>query len=86
MCQAKDFPPFMPDGKMQWLTVKEVAELGGVTDRRIRQLCKSGELFAVKRSGVWLVFDVSAVAWAQQERKPGPKPKGQGVTADLLQE
>jgi len=81
----RDFPPFAPDGNIEWFTVREVAELGGVSTRRVRELCRTGKLWAVKRAGVWLIPNVTAWAWVQRDRKPGrPRKEDRPLSGEQL--
>jgi hypothetical protein len=52
-------------GKEYW-TTKELAKAAGLTDGRIRQLLRAGEVQGVHIAGVWLVRDTEARRWLSQ--------------------
>jgi len=68
-----------------WWDVSELAEAGGVTGRRIRQLCDEGRLDCVKMGGRWLIFDESARKWLVSDRSPGRPPAGTRPTGEQLE-
>ena len=38
-----------------WKTVKQVAQELRLGERRVQQLCETGEIYAEKVAGVWLI-------------------------------
>jgi len=74
---------------VEFMTVKQAAELAGVSGQRIRQLCGEGRLAAFKIAGVWLILEASVYEWMRSYRKPGPvpggaRPKGEQLRMDDL--
>ena len=61
-----------------YLTVRELAERGGVTEGWIRKLCQRGDLVCMKLAGSWFVLPGSADAWIHSDRRPGRPLKGKG--------
>ena len=55
-----------------WLTTKELAELAGVSQARIRQLCIDGVLQASKGGRNWFIQRTEADRWLAS-RKPRKK-------------
>ncbi|MEM1213840.1 MAG: helix-turn-helix domain-containing protein [Planctomycetota bacterium] len=55
------------------LVVAEAAETLGVTEGRVRQLCRDGELDARAAGGTWLIDRQSAESY--QRRPRGREPK-----------
>lgn len=63
----------------EW-TVMELAEAGGVSDSRIRQLLMEGRLSGRKRAGAWFIPDDIAQVWLTERReKAAQKPKSEEV-------
>lgn len=59
----------------EWITTDEAAEIIGVTTHQIRHLLRNSVIRGQKFARSWMVERRSAEAYAQQERKPGPKPQ-----------
>lgn len=58
-----------------YVTSNEAAEIANVTPGRIRQLLVEGRLKAKRLGRDWFIKRESIEAYAQSNRKPGPKPK-----------
>ena len=63
---------------MEYITVEEAAELGGVSVATMRRRCGAGEVDAVKAGAQWLI-DPKSVGGAKPARKRKPK----GVTEEF---
>lgn len=57
-----------------WISVSQAAKIIGVQTNQVRKLCNSGTLICEKPGAYWIVDETSAIAYAQSERKTGPKP------------
>ena len=57
-----------------YMTVKAVAEAGGVSMRRVQELCQNGRIDAFKFGGIWLILEQSAYYWVNSPRKTGRPP------------
>lgn len=62
-----------------WVTVSVAAEMLGVQSSQVRRLCAKGALVCEKAGAYWIVNTKSIGAYAQSDRKPGPKPTYQGA-------
>lgn len=64
-----------------YVTIKEAAEIAGVTGRRIHQLIADGQIRDAQRMGgyIWVVPEAEARRIAQED-KPGRRgrPRGSG--------
>lgn len=56
------------------MTAQEVADLHGVTRRRVVQLCEAGVLRARLAAGAWIIDRTSAEAWTPPPKGRPPKP------------
>ena len=56
----------MSEHKKAWLTAKEAAQLAGVSDARIRQLCIRGKIVCRKFAYVWQVDAESLELWMKR--------------------
>lgn len=63
----------MAEQRLDVLTVPQVAQLAGVSDRRVRRACETGELAAVRLAGRWLIREVDAYRWLGRDRRRGRK-------------
>ena len=61
-----------------YLTVRQVAQRAGVSERRVRQVIEEGRLVSMKIGGTWFVLPGSAEAWLHSDRRPGRPLKGKG--------
>ena len=53
----------------EYLTVKQVAQLAGVDESRVRVLCGQGRFEgAVKRGGAWFIPKDAAYRWMMDDR------------------
>ena len=63
---------------MEWLTVKEAAELLGYTPQHVRRLIIAGDLTGQKRGRDWFVTRSSLLGFQErvgpEGKKRGPKP------------
>jgi excisionase family DNA binding protein len=59
----------------EYVTVAQAARLSGLSARHIARLLQRGEIAGVKPGHDWLVRLSAVMAYLQQERKPGRKPK-----------
>ncbi len=57
----------------EWLTTKELAEIAGTSQTRIRQVCSAGDLKATKRGRDWTISRQEAERWLAKRRKPRKK-------------
>jgi len=71
-----------------WISVTEASEIIGIKQTQVRRLCTSGKLICDKSGAYWIVNKHSAIAYAQSERKPGPKASKytQNLSAAQLKE
>lgn len=53
------------------LTVEDAAVQLGVTTRWVQEMCETGKLKAIKKSGVWDIDRQSFNRLAKRDRKPG---------------
>lgn len=58
------------------MSTVEAAELIGCVDSRVRQLLRAKILEGEQIGRTWIVRKISAQAYRDSERKPGPKPEG----------
>jgi len=75
--------PFTPKGEREWMSTKEVADLAGVSQGRVRQLITEKRLLATKLAGTWFIWKPAAEMWAKSERKAGRPPKGETPAGQL---
>ncbi len=66
--------PYNSAAPMEWITSRQAAEMIGVTTDHVAYLVRQGTLSALRFGRVWLISRASALAYAGQERRPGPKP------------
>ena len=64
-----------------YLSVAEAAELLGITDIRVQQLCQSGRLQAVKFARDWLILEESLTKRTPGKR--GPRSKKERLSDEL---
>ena len=62
----------------QFMTAEQVAESAGVTRARVYQLCRAGNIQAIKLAGAWFIARDSALEWIYSDRKPGRPRKDKG--------
>ncbi len=58
---------------LEWITSRQAAEMIGVTTDHVAYLVRQGVLSALRFGRVWMISRASALAYAQTERRPGPK-------------
>ncbi len=66
--------PYTTAVPMEWITSRQAAELIGVTTDHVAYLVRQGALSALRFGRVWMISRASAFAYAEMERRPGPKP------------
>ncbi len=71
MEQAMSYAASAP---MEWITSQQAARMIGVTTDHVAYLVREGMVSAQRFGRVWMVSRASALAYAQAERRPGPKP------------
>ena len=59
----------------EWITTNEAAEIIDVTIHHVSYLLRQGHIKGQKFGNFWMVNRESAIQYAEQERKPGPKGK-----------
>lgn len=57
----------------EWITPREAAELIDVTPHQVRHLARNGIVKARKFGRAWMIHRASAEAYAETDRRPGPK-------------
>lgn len=57
------------------ITLREAAEISGLTTRHLRHLATIGELWAKKLGGSWLTTAHAVKEYVARDRRPGPKPR-----------
>jgi excisionase family DNA binding protein len=57
------------------ITLREAAELSGLTTRHLRYLATNGELWAKKMGGSWLTTAQAVREYIARDNRPGPKPR-----------
>lgn len=56
-----------------WITPREAAEIIDVTSDHVRYLARSGKIEARKFGHAWMLNLESVKAYAESDRRPGPK-------------
>ena len=62
-----------------WVTISVATKMLGIKSSQVRRLCFKGTLVCEKPGAYWIVSTKSIEAYAQSDRKPGPKPAYQGA-------
>ena len=57
------------------ISLKEAAELSGLSYSHIRYLARNGELNAKKLGRDWFTTEQAVKEYVARDRRPGPKPK-----------
>jgi excisionase family DNA binding protein len=57
------------------ITLKEAAELSGLSHSHLRLLVRKGELWGKKMGRDWFTNAQAVQEYLAQDRRPGPKPK-----------
>lgn len=63
------------NGKGDWLTVREAAEMSGYHPEHITRLIRQGKLTAKKFSIVWQVNRESLLEYIASQKKPAKTPQ-----------
>ena len=70
----------MPD-LSKFITLKQAAEVSGLSYSHLRLLARRGDVWAVRLGHNWFTTAEAVKQYAAQEHKPGPKP-GQSEKLD----
>ena len=62
-------------GLDELITLKEAAELSGLTARHLRHLASKGDLWVRKLGRNWFTTAQAVKEYLAHDRRPGPKPK-----------
>ncbi len=65
--------PYTTAVPMEWITSRQAADMIGVTTDHVAYLVRQGVLAALRFGRVWMISRASALAYAETERRPGPK-------------
>lgn len=57
------------------ITLKEAAELSGLSYSHMRRLAREGSIWAKKMGTTWLTTEHAINEYLAQDRRPGPKSK-----------
>ena len=68
--KRKDQPP-----SDNLITLREAAELSGLSHSHLRLLVRNGEIWGQKMGRDWFTNEQSIKEYLDRDRKPGPKPK-----------
>ena len=66
-------PPNDYPGLDELITLREAAQISGLSPDHLRRLAGSGDLWAKKIGRDWVTTERAVKAYLAQERKPGPK-------------
>ena len=67
----------MPDE--EYITVAQASKLSGLSTRQIQWLLKNGVIEGIKPGHDWLLKPSVVMDYLRQERRPGRKPRNQGL-------
>lgn len=63
------------------ISLREAAELSGLSAGHLRLLVSTGKLWGVKLGRNWVTTAKAVQEYLAQDRRPGPKPKGSTCVA-----
>ena len=66
---------FEQPGLDELITLREAAELSGLSASHLRLLVSSGEVWGIKLGQNWFTIAQAVQEYVAKERQPGPKPK-----------
>ena len=72
--QAKESSQDQPSWD-ELISLKEAAELSGLSYSHIRYLARNGELSAKKLGRDWFTTEQAVKEYLARDRRPGPKPQ-----------
>lgn len=74
-------PPSADDGGFEQpsldelITLREAAELSGLSESHLRLLVRRGAIWGIKLGHNWLTTPQAVKDYLARDRRPGPKPK-----------